>query len=182
MTRLLVPRPMSHHQAPVSSPGHSSEFETVDPAPLAPETTVPELEHRLFNTDLTMFQRYRALFSLRHIGADGGDATKAEAIRVIARAMSEPDSALIRHEAAYVLGQMQGSKAIPYLVKQLETDPNPMVRHEAAEALGNMWDAIETVEPILRRFMKEDPAREVRESCEVALDNIAYLRDPTQFD
>jgi deoxyhypusine monooxygenase len=163
------------HQAPVSSPGHSSEFETVDPAPLAPETTVPELEHRLFNTELTMFQRYRALFSLRHIGGD-------EAIRVIARAMSEPDSALIRHEAAYVLGQMQGSKAIPYLVKQMEQDPNPMVRHEAAEALGNMWDAIETVEPILRRFMTEDPAREVRESCEVALDNIAYLRDPAQFD
>lgn len=163
------------HQAPASSPGHSSEFETVDPAPLAPETTVPELEHRLFNTHLTMFQRYRALFSLRHIGGD-------EAIRVIARAMSEPDSALIRHEAAYVLGQMQGSKAIPYLVKQMEQDPNPMVRHEAAEALGNMWDALETVEPILRRFMREDPAREVRESCEVALDNIAYLRDPAQFD
>lgn len=162
---------MSHH----ASPGHSSEFETVDPAPLAPETTVPELEARLFNEDLSMFQRYRALFSLRHLGGD-------DAIRVIARAMSEPDSALIRHEAAYVLGQMQGSKAIPFLVRQLERDPSPMVRHEAAEALGNMWDAIGTVEPILKRFMKEDPAREVRESCEVALDNIAYLRDPTQFD
>lgn len=157
------------------SPGHSSEFETVDPAPLAPETTVPELEHRLFNEQLTMFQRYRALFSLRHIGGD-------DAIRVIARAMSEPDSALIRHEAAYVLGQMQGSKAIPFLVKQLEDDPSPMVRHEAAEALGNMWDATETVIPILKRFQNEDPAQEVRESCEVALDNIAYLKDPTQFD
>ena len=174
MVGALVPGSMSAHQAPASA-GHSSEFETVDPAPLAPETTVPELERRLFNADLTMFQRYRALFSLRHIGGD-------EAIRVIARAMSEPDSALIRHEAAYVLGQMQGSKAIPYLVKQMEQDPNPMVRHEAAEALGNMWDALETVEPILKRFMREDPAREVRESCEVALDNIAYLRDPTQFD
>ena len=141
--------------------GHSSEFETVDPAPLAPETTVPELERRLFNADITMFQRYRALFSLRHIGGD-------DAIRVIARAMSEPDSALIRHEAAYVLGQMQGSKAIPYLVRQLERDPSPMVRHEAAEALGNMWDAIEQVTPILARFAKEDPAQEVRESCEVA--------------
>ena len=42
---------------PATSPGHSSEFETVDPAPLAPETTVPELEARLFNTNLSMFQR-----------------------------------------------------------------------------------------------------------------------------
>ena len=157
------------------SPGHSSEFETVDPAPLAPETTVPELEARLFNGELTMFQRYRALFSLRHVGGP-------DAIRVIARAMTEPDSALIRHEAAYVLGQMQGTKAIPHLVKQLERDPSPMVRHEAAEALGNMWDAVHEVEPILNRFMLSDPAREVRESCEVALDNLAYLRDPTQFD
>jgi len=155
--------------------GHSSEFETVDPAPLAPETTVPELEARLFNPDITMFQRYRALFSLRHIGGE-------DAIRVIARAMREPDSALIRHEAAYVLGQMQGSKAIPYLAKQLLEDASPMVRHEAAEALGNMWDAIDEVIPILQRVAKDDPAREVRESCEVALDNIAYLRDPTQFD
>lgn len=157
------------------SPGHSSEFETVDPAPLAPETTVPELEHRLFNTKLTMFQRYRALFSLRHIGGE-------DAIRVIARAMTEPDSALIRHEAAYVLGQMQGVDAIPYLERQLRSDPSPMVRHEAAEALGNMWDAVPRVTPILERAMREDPAQEVRESCEVALDNLAYLRDPTQFD
>jgi deoxyhypusine monooxygenase len=77
---------------------------------------------------------------------------------------------------------MQGSKAIPHLVRQLERDPSPMVRHEAAEALGNMWDALDQVTPILTRFAKEDPAQEVRESCEVALDNIAYLRDPTQFD
>ena len=158
-----------------ASAGHSSEYETVDPAPLAPETTVPELEARLFSPTLSMFQRYRALFSLRHIGGD-------DAIRVIARAMVEPDSALIRHEAAYVLGQMQGPAAIPSLVKQLESDPSPMVRHEAAEALGNMWDAQEKVVPILQRFMKDDPAAEVRESCEVALDNLAYLRDPTQFD
>ena len=157
------------------SAGHAADYETVDPAPLAPETTVPELEARLFDTKRTMFERYRALFSLRHLGGD-------DAIRVIARAMEEPDSALIRHEAAYVLGQMQGTAAIPYLEKQLRNDPSPMVRHEAAEALGNMWDAVEVVTPILERAKHEDPAQEVRESCEVALDNLAYLRDPSQFD
>jgi deoxyhypusine monooxygenase len=155
--------------------GHSSEFETVDPAPLAPEIDVPGLEARLFDTQRTMFERYRALFSLRHIGGD-------DAIRVIARAMTEPESALIRHEAAYVLGQLQGTAAIPYLQKQLENDPSSMVRHEAAEALGNMWDALDRVIPILERAKTHDKAQEVRESCEVALDNLAYLRDPTQFD
>ena len=157
------------------SAGHSADYETVDPAPLAPETTVPELEARLFDTKRTMFERYRALFSLRHLGGE-------DAIRVIARAMVEPDSALIRHEAAYVLGQMQGTAAIPYLEKQLRSDPSPMVRHEAAEALGNMWDALDQVIPILERAKVEDAAQEVRESCEVALDNLAYLRDPSQFD
>lgn len=157
------------------SPGHSSEFETVDPAPMAPEKTVPELEARLFNEKLGMFERYRALFSLRHIG-DG------DAIRVIARCMFEDESALLRHEAAYVLGQLQGPAAIPALVRMLEEDPSAMVRHEAAEALGNMWSESDQVIPLLRRFATEDPAREVRESCEVALDNIAYLKDPTRFD
>lgn len=156
-------------------PGHASEYEPVDPAPLAPETSVPKLEARLFSPTLSMFQRYRALFSLRHIGGE-------DAIRVIVRAMEEPDSALIRHEAAYVLGQMQGTAAIPSLARQLARDPSPMVRHEAAEALGNMWEAAGEVTPILERAQREDPAREVQESCEVALDNLAYLRDPTQFD
>src|SRR5581483_1487433 len=134
---------MSQQPQP-ASPGHSSEFETVDPAPLAPETTVPELEARLFDTRLSMFQRYRALFSLRHVGTE-------PAIRVIARAMFEDESALVRHEAAYVLGQLQGAKAIPHLARQLGEDPSPMVRHEAAEALGNMWDQTETVIPILEK-------------------------------
>lgn len=155
--------------------GHSSEFETVDPAPMAPETDVPSLERRLMDTTRPMFERYRALFSLRHIGTP-------DAIRVISRAMFEDDSALLRHEAAYVLGQLQGPAAIPALVRILETDPNPMVRHEAAESLGNMWTATREVIPLLERFAKEDKAREVRESCEVALANIAYLRDPAQFD
>jgi len=155
--------------------GYSSDYETVDPAPMAPEDNIADLEERLFNKGLSMFQRYRALFKLRHIGS-------AAAIDVIAKAMFDDDSALLRHEAAYVLGQMQGADAIPYLVRQLEEDPSPMVRHEAAEALGNMWDQTELTLPILQRFLKEDPSVEVRESCEVAIENIAYLNDPEQFD
>jgi deoxyhypusine monooxygenase len=148
---------------------------TVDPAPAAPEKDVASLEKRLKDTTLPVFQRYRALFTLRNLGGD-------DAIRVIAEAMFEDDSALVRHEAAYVLGQMQGPAAIPYLVKMLEQDASAMVRHEAAEALGNMYEDTDKVIPILERFAKEDPAREVRESCEVALDNMAYLKDPDQFD
>ena len=46
-------------------------------------------------------------------------------------------SALLRHELAYVLGQMQMDEALPTLKKILsDLNEHVMVRHEAAEALG----------------------------------------------
>ncbi len=50
------------------------------------------------------------------------------------------DSALLRHEICYVLGQLRQAKAIPILVSLLEADRDVMVRHEAAEALGAIAD------------------------------------------
>jgi len=46
-----------------------------------------------------------------------------------------------------------------------------MVRHEAAEALG----AISSLDslPVLRKYL-DDPAREVRETCEIAVDKIVF--------
>ena len=50
----------------------------------------------------------------------------------------EGDSALFRHEVAYVLGQMQQPSAIPHLSEVLaNSKEHDMVRHEAAEALGS---------------------------------------------
>ena len=50
------------------------------------------------------------------------------------------DSALLRHEICYVLGQLRKARAIPVLVNLLEGDCDVMVRHEAAEALGAIAD------------------------------------------
>jgi deoxyhypusine monooxygenase len=50
------------------------------------------------------------------------------------------DSALLRHEICYVLGQLRKARAIPVLVELLQTDQDVMVRHEAAEALGAIAD------------------------------------------
>jgi deoxyhypusine monooxygenase len=49
-----------------------------------------------------------------------------------------------------------------------------MVRHEAAESLGNI--ATRDCIPLLLRALEEDSAEEVKESCEIALDNIRYIR------
>ena len=82
-----------------------------------------------------MFQRMRALFALRNIG--GKDSVEA-----LAAAYSS-ESALLKHEIAYVMGQMQDPHAVPYLIERLEDmDEDLMVRHEAAEALGAIGDRV----------------------------------------
>lgn len=145
-----------------------SEFGTVDPAPPAAQTDVSALRRTLLDPRTPLFERFRALFGLRNLDSDAAALALGQGL------LSDP-SALVRHECAYVLGQLQRAVVVAHLTRALERDSSPMVRHEAAEALG----AIGTpdVIPLLRRFL-EDPVVEVRESCELALAHIKYLRDP----
>lgn len=70
--------------------------------------------------------RFRALFTLRNLGG-------AEAVRWISETFSD-ESALLKHELAYCLGQMQDERAIPILETVLrDRKQEPMVRHEAGE-------------------------------------------------
>ena len=79
-----------------------------------------------------MFQRMRALFALRNI---------EERIPGCIGAACESKSALLKHEIAYVMGQMQDSHVVPHLIERLEDrEEDVMVRHEAAEALGAIGD------------------------------------------
>jgi deoxyhypusine monooxygenase len=147
-------------------------YTSVDPAPpldgKAEEYRhrVAELRTRLVDPKVPMFQRMRCVFTLRNLGGPA-------AVEALAAAFADP-SALLRHEVAYVLGQMQDPHAIPFLTATLErADEHVMVRHECAEALGAIGRP-ESV-PVLERFL-DDPHPEVAESCEVALDLIAWVR------
>ena len=85
----------------------------------------------------------------------------------------------MRHEIAYVLGQMQNPVALPSLIERLEDDQeHVMVRHEAAEAIGAIGDR--KVLPILEKFSL-DPLPEVAESCIVALYLLAWV-DGAEFE
>ena len=76
-----------------------------------------------------MFERMRAVFSLRN-------NRSTEAVEVLCKGFAV-NSALLRHELAYVLGQMQDNHAVPTLIEVLsDEDEHVMVRHEVAEALG----------------------------------------------
>ena len=83
------------------------------------------------------------------------------------------DSALLKHEIAYVMGQMQDSAAVPHLIDRLsDLEEDVMVRHEAAEALGAIGDKIAM--STLREFVDDDSIV-VAESCEVAIDLLDYV-------
>ncbi|KAH8381676.1 hypothetical protein KR093_010512 [Drosophila rubida] len=126
----------------------------------------------LNNKERPLKERFRALFTLKNIGG-------ATAIEAISKAFDD-DSALLKHELAYCLGQMQDTQALDILTRVLEdTRQEPMVRHEAAEALGAIGDA--KVLPILEKY-KEDSVIEVAETCAIALDRVRWLQSGQQVD
>jgi deoxyhypusine monooxygenase len=142
-----------------------SEFDSVDPAPASETLSVPILRSTICDEDERMFQRMRALFALRNIGG-------VDAIEALAAAYSSK-SALLKHEIAYVMGQMQDPAAVPHLINRLEDHGEDlMVRHEAAEALGAIGDR--TALATLEKFV-DDPEPVVAESCEVAMDLLEYV-------
>ena len=101
----------------------TSEFGSVDPAPPSKARNISSLRRTLCNEEERMFLRMRALFSLRNIGG-------SEAIDSLAAAFNS-DSALLKHEIAYVMGQMQDGHAVPHLIERLEDEgEDVMVRHE----------------------------------------------------
>ena len=137
-------------------------YKTVDPAPAfdSTTTTISELKVIYLNANNSLFDRYRAMFSLRNLRNDDASLILCEGFN--------DKSALFKHEIAFVLGQLQNTITIPALAKVLE-DPteNLMVRHECAEALGAI--ASEQSVNILKQFLDDDEIV-VKESCQVALD------------
>jgi deoxyhypusine monooxygenase len=146
-------------------------YSSVDPAPPHPahvDKSFEELGEILCDADQAIFERYRAMFSLRN---RGGDAAVLQLCRALT---TDTSSALLRHEVAYVLGQMQHPSSVEALAESLRrTDEHKMVRHESAEALGAIDGRWEDVEKILKEFT-HDENQEVRESCLVALDAADY--------
>lgn len=143
-------------------------YASVDPSPPADTKDIAKLTDILLNEDEKLFERYRAMFSLRNIQIE-------ESINALGKGL-KCKSALFRHEIAFVLGQIQNECSIKVLTENLQDEnENEMVRHECAEALG----AIATEECIetLKTYLK-DEKQVVKESCVVALDMCEYENSP----
>ncbi|KHJ92653.1 PBS lyase HEAT-like repeat protein [Oesophagostomum dentatum] len=111
--------------------------------------------------------RFRALFILRNVGCD-------LSVRWIAKCFGD-DSALLKHELAYCLGQTQNKTAIPILTQVLmDTKQEAIVRHEAGEALGAIADP--SAIPVLEKYAK-DSCQELAETCQLALRRIQWVKE-----
>ncbi len=138
--------------------------------------------------------RFRALFALRNLGGQ-------EAIQQIGRCFDD-QSALLKHELAYCLGQMRDADALGIVTRVL-TDVEgheAIVRHEAgrsslfelllhlsrpkinlrrrrcsAEALGAIGsgDSVSVLEEHLK-----DESVPVSETCQLAIRRIQWANDP----
>ena len=105
---------------------------------LITSSTLSDLQSTLLNTKGTvpLAQRFRALFTLKSFGkstAAVDDVLVSDAaIQIIAQGFSDP-SALLKHELAYVLGQMGNLRAVPVLEQVLgDMQQDAMVRHEVS--------------------------------------------------
>ncbi|XP_050235585.1 deoxyhypusine hydroxylase [Mercurialis annua] len=150
-----------------------SPFLSVDPAaPASSCSSVDKLREVLLDEDKGMYDRYAALFALRNNGGDDAVSAVIESLGA--------KSALLKHEVAYVLGQLQNKAASAALSRILrDVNEHPMVRHEAAEALGSIAD--EQSIALLEEFSK-DSELIVSQSCEVALSMLEYERSGKSFE
>lgn len=90
----------------------------------------------------------------------------------VASILKNDPNELVRHEAAFSLGQMCLRSGIQPLEDATKNDPSLFVRHEAAVALGviGSQDARETLQKAL-----DDPSEQVRDSAVVALSNLKFM-------
>ena len=109
--------------------------------------------------------RTRATCILVDIGGE-------DKVQYIAKVLKNDSNELVRHEAAFSLGQMCYRSGIPYLEDATKNDSSMFVRHEAAIALGvvGSQDSKATLEEALK-----DPDAPVRDSAVVALSNLQFM-------
>jgi HEAT repeat protein len=100
------------------------------------------------------------------------DISGVDGVDTISRVLENDKNALVRHEAAFSLGQLGYTAATAALSNAVKSDPSDFVRHEAAIALGVIGseDARETLNEALK-----DESEEVRESAFIALANLDYV-------
>ena len=119
--------------------------------------------HLLDHKDFVI--RCRAVCVLVDMGGE-------DIVPYVAKVLKNDPNELVRHEAAFSLGQMCLRSGIKPLEVATCNDPSLFVRHEAAVALGviGSQEAKETLQQAL-----QDSSEQVRDSAVVALSNLKFM-------
>jgi len=150
-------------------------YKTNDPAPpfnykLNPEyASLEKLSKILHDTNESIFNRYRVIFTLREINNEAAAKVLGE---VYEKRHRNKFSALFKHEVSFIIGQMcENAKSCLKILEDVlqDEEENEIVRHETALALGD----ISRSKDLLIKFAKHENQL-VRESCEIALSYIDY--------
>lgn len=118
-------------------------------------------------TNHTLFERYRAIFTLRDIN------TEESCVAICKTLLPEnydTCSPLLKHEVCFVLAQMVDvyHVAVPFLMAACQDEREAaIVKHEGLVAVGEMINDKSLIEPLLQHA---DPI--VSESAAVAINNI----------
>ena len=119
--------------------------------------------HLLDHKDFVI--RCRAVCILVDMGGE-------DVVPYVAKVLKNDPNELVRHEAAFSLGQMCLRSGIKPLEVATCNDPSLFVRHEAVVALGviGSQEAKETLQKAL-----QDSSEQVRDSAVVALSNLKFM-------
>ena len=165
---------------------------TTDPSPAfdAPSPPVAELRRILQSPRESLFDRYQALFSLRNAAIV---SLTNEVVDALSESVTAPGSALLRHEAAFLLGQLNITGTTDALIGRLsDASEAPMVRHESAISLGKVAATAgasggeqDSLAKRARQALLEgskDSEPVVRDSCVLALVMSDYSSSNEQFE
>jgi deoxyhypusine monooxygenase len=113
--------------------------------------------------------RMRAAYFLRQAHADQKSQQEAVVKALSSGLLDERHGSLMRHEFAYVMGQLRDERCCETLETVLAKDEDCiMVRHEAAEALGAIGAS--RSEAVLRQVKEANPDfPELSDTCQLAL-------------
>ena len=154
-----------------------SYFNAIDPTPAHTSRNIKELEHLLIHGN-SLFEKYSAIFALRDTTFELLNGTTKDkaiiincnetiSVQLVINTLSKgfsDSSALLRHEIAYVFGQLSILECYDSLCTALgNKQEHPIVRHECAEAIGSIGKI-----DILKDYL-DDKDEIVKESCLVGL-------------
>lgn len=113
----------------------------------------------------TSEQRIQAIF---HQLFDNSD----KSINILANTLQNDPSPIVRHEAAYILGEKDNNMAVDALIRAIETDNHKIVVHESALALGNLGKlGYPDSENILKKVLQY-PDIDVIDTAQIALQRL----------